>query len=105
MFRGSPFSAGTVRISPRASNSARVRVRRQVRVRSAGADVHHARADLRHVARDGTGTAFACAGLQVEQTPSPPNCSMTIASAPAAADLKSSPLFLTSSFTCFDRVS
>jgi hypothetical protein len=104
MLRGSPFSAGTVTISPRASNSARVAVGdRCAPVRLRLTFTSRSRTSGRSPAIR-TGTGFIVADLRSNNA-RPPNCSTTIASGPAPADLKSSPPFLTSSFTWRVRVS
>ena len=105
MMRGSPFSAGTVRISPRASNSARVAFgdRCALESRALTFTIRARTSGKSPAIRTGTGFNVP---VFTSNSASPPNCSTTMASAAPPIDLKSKPeLFFASSFTCFERVS
>ena len=80
MFRGSPFSAGTVRISPRASNSARVAFGDRCAFESRALTFTiRARTSGKSPAMR-TGTGFGLPVFRSNRS-SPPNCSTTIAPA------------------------
>src|SRR5260370_784346 len=101
--RTSPFSAGTVMISPRAANTARAAFGdKWAFVSRALTFTMRSRTSGRSPAMF-TGTAFTFPDL-ISNIDNPPNCSMTIPSGQAPTDFKSSPLFFTSSFTFCEPV-
>ena len=65
--RGSPLSAGTVRISPRASNTARSPVRRDIGIPQPLGDIHIMRPHLGQIARQRHRHRLGLPGFQVVQ--------------------------------------
>ena len=102
--RGSPFSAGTLMISPRAANTARSTVRRDRRRPEALPHVDETGAKFREIALDANRNGFRLTGLQIVQRNSA-ELLINDCIGSERPDFRSSPRFGIASCTAFVLVS